>query len=353
MGGLDHEFLVDLQQQPLEYKENYATLRINEWYDHWKGQVYVAFSGGKDSTVLLDLVRKQHPEVPAVFHDSGLEFPEIRDFVKTVDNVVWLKPKKTFKQVIEEYGYPIISKEQSGYIERVRRTKNPEVREKLCQPGPFSISQKWQFLIEAPFLISGKCCDVLKKDPAHRYERETGRKVYLGLLASESRNRKMMVIKQGCNAYFSSTPASRPLMIWNEDDIWGYIRKYDIPYSSIYDKGYYRTGCMFCMFGLHLDGSPNRFELMEKTHPKHFDYCMNKLGCKEIIRYIREESGELPPELKLCHNCMQILPANQEVFPPRNNRTRGLQPLCRTCFNERRRATYKAAKEKTDEKALC
>lgn len=68
--------------------------------------MYVSFSGGKDSTVLLDLVRSEYPNVKAVFVDTGLEYPEIRSFVKTFDNVEILKPKKNFKQVIQEYGYP-------------------------------------------------------------------------------------------------------------------------------------------------------------------------------------------------------------------------------------------------------
>ena len=79
-------------------------------------KIYNSFSGGKDSTVLLDLVRRVFPDCPAVFIDTGLEYPELRDFVKTIDNVVWLKPEMNFKKVIETYGYPIISKEISGLV---------------------------------------------------------------------------------------------------------------------------------------------------------------------------------------------------------------------------------------------
>ena len=83
---------------------------ITEWYKHWEEKVYVAFSGGKDSTVLLHLVRSIYPEVPAVFSDTGLEYPEIKAFVRSVENVVWLRPKMSFKEVIEKYGYPVVSK---------------------------------------------------------------------------------------------------------------------------------------------------------------------------------------------------------------------------------------------------
>lgn len=97
---------------PLDIKIDMTKRRIREWVDEYGiDGVYVSFSGGKDSTVLLDIARQLYPEIKAVFVDTGLEYPEIREFVKTFDNVDWLKPKKTFKQVINEYGYPIISKE--------------------------------------------------------------------------------------------------------------------------------------------------------------------------------------------------------------------------------------------------
>mgnify|MGYP000264252689 CR=1 FL=1 len=54
-----------------------------EWYMRYDGQVFISFSGGKDSTVLLDLARRVYPDIPAVYVDTGLEYPELRDFVKT------------------------------------------------------------------------------------------------------------------------------------------------------------------------------------------------------------------------------------------------------------------------------
>lgn len=86
-----------LQSLPLKLKIAKSKQRIREWYYYFGGEVYISFSGGKDSTVLLDLVRSEFPDVPAVFIDTGLEFPEIRDFVRTIDNVVWVKPKMDFK----------------------------------------------------------------------------------------------------------------------------------------------------------------------------------------------------------------------------------------------------------------
>ena len=118
---LDRGQIRQRQSLPLLLKESITAMRIRQWYDHWCGNVYVSFSGGKDSTVLLHQVRKLYPNIPAVFCDTGLEYPEIREFVKTINNVVWLRPKFNFKEVIEKYGYPIISKEQAQYIREVQR----------------------------------------------------------------------------------------------------------------------------------------------------------------------------------------------------------------------------------------
>lgn len=111
-----------MQALPLSVKVAMTQTRIRAWVDQFgKDGVYVSFSGGKDSTVLLHLVRELYPEIPAVFVDTGLEYPEIRQFVKTFDNVIWLKPKMNFKQVIAKYGYPFFSKETSESVYESRK----------------------------------------------------------------------------------------------------------------------------------------------------------------------------------------------------------------------------------------
>ena len=97
------------QSLPLEGKIILAQQRIREWYDHWNGDVYISFSGGKDSTVLMHLVKELYPHVPAVFVDTGLEYPEVRKFATERADVV-LRPKLRFDQVIQKYGYPVIGK---------------------------------------------------------------------------------------------------------------------------------------------------------------------------------------------------------------------------------------------------
>lgn len=166
------------QNYDLILKTLWAKQRIYEFYVKMYGRIYVSFSGGKDSTVLLHLVRSMYPEVPAVFVDTGLEYPEIRDFVKTVDNVIWLKPKMNFRKVLEVYGYPIISKIQAKYIREVQNGTTEYTRNKRLYgkngTSVGMISKKWQFLINSEIKVSEKCCDVMKKRPLNIYEKKLG-----------------------------------------------------------------------------------------------------------------------------------------------------------------------------------
>lgn len=110
------------QALPLKLKISMTKQRIRDWVANYGVDgVYVSFSGGKDSTVLLHIAREIYPSIKAVFVDTGLEYPEIRQFVKTFDNVDWIKPKMNFRKVIEKYGYPFISKEVSECVYGARK----------------------------------------------------------------------------------------------------------------------------------------------------------------------------------------------------------------------------------------
>lgn len=121
MNAYTRQDLSVMQAWPLERKTRVTQAKIIEWYHHYGGKVAVSFSGGKDSTVLLDLARRAFPDIPAVFVDTGLEYPEIREFVKTVPNVTWLRPEMPFSKVISEYGYPVVSKDVARRIRYARR----------------------------------------------------------------------------------------------------------------------------------------------------------------------------------------------------------------------------------------
>ena len=293
--------LYQMQSLSLESKIIMTQHRIRGWYDHYDGDVYVSFSGGKDSTVLLDIARNTPGvyDVPAVFADTGLEFPEIREFVRTFDDVTIVRPKMNFRQVIQKYGYPVVSKEVSRRVQYARkaiaegREQNHGDYQKLCglaldKNGNKSQynCEKWKFLLDAPFRCSSECCSVMKKNPMKQYEKETGRMPIVATMACESRLRKEHWLIHGCNAFDAKRPRSQPMSFWTEQDVLEYIYTRNIPYASVYgdifigEDGKYhttgtqRTGCMFCMFGCHLEKEPNRFQKLAETHPKIYDYCI-------------------------------------------------------------------------------
>ena len=259
------------QNLPLKLKIAYSIKRIKNWYEHFDGQVYVSFSGGKDSTVLLHLARSIYPNIEGVFVDTGLEYPEIRDFIKQQENITWLKPAIRFDKVIEKYGYPVISKENSQKIYEIKSTKSEKLKSKRLHgddKGNGKLSEKWQYLLNHDIKIGHQCCNVLKKRPVKNYEKLTGKKPIVGTMANESSLRKTNYLKSGCNS-FNGRAMSQPIAFWSDKDIWEYMWIFGLEYSGIYDKGYDRTGCMFCMFGVHLEENPNRFERMKQTHPNN------------------------------------------------------------------------------------
>lgn len=297
-----------MQGWSLERKIRVTQARIMEWYARHDGRVFCSFSGGKDSSVLLDLARRIYPDVPAVFVDTGLEYPELREFVKTKENVTWLRPRYPFFEIIKKHGYPVISKEVSEVIYGARKGQsyrlqriNGTLLDKNGGKSQFNC-KNWRFLMDAPFAISDKCCYHMKKAPIFKYERQTGRRAMIGTMACESQLRLRSWLRAGCNGFESSRPTSQPLAFWKEQDILQYIKLTGIPYAPIYGDiaetmnkkgspiltttGVARSGCMFCMYGVHLEPLPNRFQRMELTHPRQHDYCINKLGCGAVMDYI-------------------------------------------------------------------
>lgn len=305
---MDIATLQERQAWTLEQKIDHAVGAVEAFIARTGKPVYVSFSGGKDSTVLLHLVRKFiDPEIKGVFCNTGNEYPEIIRFVKATPNVTIIRPKLTVREVLETYGFPLISKEQAHSIRQVRTTKSEKLRQMRlygtdAKKGYTSgkISEKWKPLINAPFMVSELCCDCLKKRPFHAYQRETGELPIIGTMTEESELRKQQYVRRGgCNSFKPGKMGSYPISIWTDADIWEYIRRFDVPYCPIYDTGARRTGCMFCGFGAHMEKPGNsRFALLLQTHPKAYEvfmrYTNNGVTYREALRAI---GVQLPDEI--------------------------------------------------------
>lgn len=357
--------LKQMQSLPLESKIQMTKQRIQAWYESWKryeifdkktektrfvtateepvlkddeyietitpGWVYVSFSGGKDSTVLKHIVDSMYKDVPSLFVNTGLEYPEIQQFVRQIKNgafdcfnsdVEIVRPEMRFDEVVKKYGYPVFSKETSLHIDRARKAiarkddervqqclyrkrKNKKTGETYYYMGLSKLALN--FTLNSNIPTSNACCDVMKKRPAKHYGKRTGRIPIIGTLASESRVREQVWLKNGCNAFNTKNPSSQPMSFWTEQDILHYIKKYNVPYCPVYGDiviekigddipdgqiniidylgcygkedvltttGCDRTGCIFCMFGCHLEKEPNRFQRLKETHPRQYEYCI-------------------------------------------------------------------------------
>jgi len=295
------ELLRMRQGYPLKLKIALTERRIREWYEAHDGLVYVAFSGGKDSSVLLNLVWSLYPDVPAVFSDTGNELQSIREHVESYgDKVIWVKPKVTFWEVVDKYGWPIISKKTSDYINRCRRTKNPDVikrhkygLKKDGSPSPKSkIPNKWWKFVDGDIDVTNKCCGALKNNPTSEYRKKTGRTAFVGTMADESDARENSYINHGgCNAFNQKDPCSRAIMFWTEQDVLQYHVEKELSLAGAYGDivnvgGKYkttdcsRTGCKFCMFGVHLENGENRIQYLSRVEPDSYDEFVNRGGDK-------------------------------------------------------------------------
>ena len=359
--------LAELQQWqalPLSVKIRMTAERIRNWVNEFgEDGVYLSFSGGKDSTVLGHIIREVcgYKNIPFVFVDVPTQYPELKEFAQTFDNLVILKPKISFAQVCERYGFPIFSKEISECIADSRKyiriltdrqtdrqtDKQTEIPfayriadligiDRRADKGnkafadlkmgnipseilkaPIRVKQlfgvkredfgsmydrsKYLFMLNAPFEVSNQCCKVMKKQPMHQYNKDTGRVPITAQMASESKLRTSQWLQNGCNGFDLKIPTSNPMSFWTEQDVLLYIKENNLPICSVYGEvvtdyeamgqcenqmsfadfgifdnerpllkttGCKRTGCVLCGFGCHLEKEPNRFQMLKETHPK-------------------------------------------------------------------------------------
>ena len=302
-----------MQTWPLERKIQVTQAKIMEFYNHLQGQVFVSTSGGKDSAVLLDLARRVYPDIEAVFVDTGLEYPEVRNIVINLSNITILKPKKTFVEVVKEFGWCYPSKDLSHIIyyakrgsswanHRINGRDSKGETSKWCEERYV----KWKHLVDAPYKISAKCCEIMKENPLDEYSRKTKKRPIVGTMAADSIRRKQAWFQTGCNNFSGRIPMSKPISFWSTQDVLQYLTRTGIKIASVYGDiveekgkmvttGEQRTGCMFCPIGSNKE-KVNRFQRMAKTHPKLHRYCMDKLGLGEFLDYVGVSRGERDEE---------------------------------------------------------
>lgn len=221
-------------------------------------------------------------------------------------NIDIIYPEYKPKRIIEDYGFPLISKDTSyklWYIHNRPDSQTAQVGLGNKNRG-YMVPLKYRYLINEPYDCSNKCCMLLKKEPFKKYTKETGRMPIIGTMASESHIRAVQYIKRGrCNVFGvhkADISVSTPLAIWMEGDIKAYIKKRKLKICDLYNKGFERTGCMFCGFGVQFADDPRLAKLYE-LHPKWYAHCMNYTNngvtYREALRKLLAVNGlKLPDE---------------------------------------------------------
>lgn len=291
------------QSLPYEVKVELSKKKIREFADDPRinRKVYVSFSGGRDSTVLLHLVRSVLGDrVPAVFDNTGVEYPELVRFARATPNMIELHPDVSFMRIIKERGYPLPSKKVAEMIWRLRHPtdKNAATTHLYLtgerRDGTISkrwlLPAKWRFLLDSSFSCTNYCCDALKKKPLHEYQKATGNYPYVGTMACESETRRSTYMTVGCNAFSASRGAfSQPIAVWLESDVAEYIKRNSIELASVYDNPRItQTGCMWCLFGIGVNGKNHRFFTLRETHPQLYQYALDKLGYRDVLNHCAE-----------------------------------------------------------------
>lgn len=282
--------LVSLRALPLECKIIKTKRMIQEAITEFGLEnVYISYSGGKDSTVLSHIAKQMYPTILHIFSNTTNEYPETIEHVRweikcNNTNLITVIPKDakgniwTFKKVVDHYGYPIFSKRIANAIRTYRNAKSERTKKNSLDymDRNFKKYEKYKELN-----ISDKCCDKLKKEPLRRKAKELNLECsIIGLLASESRQREQEWINYGCNVFhIKKDNQCRPLSFWTEKDIYEYIERFQVRISKLYSMGYNRNGCMYCGFGVHLEKDGiNRYQRLAITHPVQYSYFAINFG---------------------------------------------------------------------------
>ncbi len=290
------------------------------WDDRVYGKVCVSV-GGLDSITLALFLENIGLNVPRV-SVSQLEDKSIQQIHKQLD-VIRVKPAEDNQgrrynqiRVIQEFGFPVISKAKARKIEILQTPDSPKqtfihaiMTGDMGEQGHYGHSDKlklpdkWIQLFGglyndhrpdlcckcAKFRVSNRCCYWLKEKPMQDWQREHGVFPYLGLMAIEGGQREQGLMKNGCNYFGKEVIRSCPFAIFSRQDllqlaldlhapvpeVYGQIkRKAD---GTLYTTKAQRTGCQLCGFGIHIEKRPHRFDRLYYANRKMWDYYMHHL----------------------------------------------------------------------------
>lgn len=318
---------VQKQSLPYEQKVIHAIARAREFYDHMDGNVFCSV-GGLDSITLLLFLRKYvDPNIKGV-SISSIEDKRNQIVHRQIGNMVFLKPYKSKVQVLDEFGFPIISKEKARKIEYLQTPENPKqtfIRaimtgdmgaqghyghsEKLKLPDKWiqlfgGLYAKYRPDLEcrcAGYKVSDRCCYWMKEKPADDFAKQTGCVPYLGLMASEGGQREKGLMKNGCNYYGKTVTRSCPFAIFSRTDLLCLAMDLKVPVPASYGRierqadGTLettlakRTGCPMCGFGIHIEARPHRFDRMYMESPKEWFFWMLRKGWGKALDHIGVE----------------------------------------------------------------
>ena len=300
---IEKEDLKEYQSMSLEDKIKLSKEIITDFYESIddKNSIYISSSFGKDSVVLIDLVRSLYPEITIGYVDTGVEQPSAVELSKNYNNVITLYPKKSMKQIVEEYGYPLpIGKEKTNTIELCRKNlyegkfntvRVKKMRGDFGEKSLFNFS-KYQWVVFAPFKISNVCCHFLKHEPFERFNKEYGFKyTFVGTTAEESRMRKNNLLNHG----FITDNQARPIGHWTVQDVLQYILDHNLEIASCYGEiiwegntlktsRFDRTGCICCPIGSQYK-KINDFQWLYQTDKKSWDFVINELGFRQVLDF--------------------------------------------------------------------
>lgn len=311
---MKHNQMVALQSLPYEVKVGKAKQRIREFIygcEQLGYNTHVSV-GGLDSITLLCLIRSMNIDIPAV-SVSVLEDKSIIRVHKQL-GVTMLKPLKAKHEILQEEGFPVISKKIATKIMALQDPTegNATIRHAIItgecgEKGHFAtnsamqLPKRWLELFGGyenenegtnykvpPFKVSSKCCEIMKERPCDIWAKENNSKPFLGLMASEGGRRQEALEEHGCNYFGKTTIRSAPFAPFLRNDLLQLALDLDVPIPEIYGRierdpngnlrttGAQRTGCEMCGFGVHMEKRPHRFDKLYDRNPKAWDYWMNK-----------------------------------------------------------------------------